>query len=282
MTHSHLLHAALDALDLGVALVGPEGRIRFCNIAYADLVDAPAEFLVGASVFGAGSPCHALAEREAEWAEAETLSLSGESPDGVAVDVVIRPLESGSDIRLVLVRRGLVRARAPRWLPVEVVADVQEFLRELTGHPADDPALWRAPLSILVVAIDGLDRLRRARGEPAVEEVLRQVAQVLVLEKRKSDAVSRYGDGQFLVFAPDTAGSKGALLAERFRRGVEALEIRIDDGPDRACLLISTAEYRPHLDGPIRDTVAQVSAALLAAPSSLPGMAAPPAFRDES
>lgn len=281
MTDVPLLRAALDALDLGVAIVGPDCRIRFCNVAYADLVDAPVEFLVGSSLFGAGSPCETFVEREVEWAEAETFTLSGESPDGVAVDVVVRPLEAGSDIRLVLVRRGLVRARAPRWLPVEVVADVQEFLRDLSGHPADDQAVWRAPLSILVVAVEGLDRVRRARGEEAEEEVLRQVAQVLVLDKRKSDAVSRYGDRRFLVLAPDTAGSKAALLAERFRRGVEALEIRIDGSTDWVRLLISVAEYRPHLDGPIRDAVEQASAALPMALSSSPGATAPSASRND-
>lgn len=242
-----LLRAALDALDLGIALVGPDGRIRHCNTAYADLLAAPPELLLGSSFCGAGSPCEALAEEIAGRDAAEAIALSGEAHDGTAVDVTVRPLTADSSMRLVLVRRGYARALRGRFLPADVVADVQTFLESLTGHRPDEAALAPAPLSIVVLAI-----------EDVAEETVRRVAQVLVLEKRKSDIVAHSGEGRFLVLAPNTPGTRAALLAERFIRGVAALEIRLHG---------SSSEYRPHLDGTIAEAVERTASLVPSAPA---------------
>lgn len=257
-----LLQATLDALDVGIALVGPERRIRYCNAAYANLFAVPPELLLGASFFGAGSPCDGFTARGAEWDRGETISVTGESLDGSPVDVIVRPLATGSDMRLVLARRGLARSLRGGTLPAEVLADVRTYLEELTGHATDDDALARAPLSILVLAVEGLDGVRRNGGDPAAGEVVRQVAQILVLEKRKSDVITRYGEGVFLVLAPDTPGPQAALLADRFRDRVEEIQTGTGAVPSRVRLRASTAEYRPHLDGPLREAVDRAAAVL--------------------
>ncbi|HUP01556.1 MAG TPA: diguanylate cyclase [Gemmatimonadota bacterium] len=264
----NLLRAALDALDVGIALVGPDHRIRHCNSAYADLLAAPPEFLLGASLFGAGSPCKRLADYEAEWDRGETLSVTGESQDGAVVDILVRPLAPGSDVRLILARRAGGRSIQSGTLPADVLADLRSFIGDLTGHAAADATLARAPLSILVLAVDGLENARRTGGNAAAEEVIRQVTQVLVLEKRKQDIISRYGDGLFLVLAPDTPGHQAALLAERLRDRVDAVEIDPADDSLRPHLRVSTAEYRPHLDGSVREAVDRAASALWTATAS--------------
>lgn len=259
MIDEAVLRAAMDALDAGIALVEPDGRIRYCNAAYAGLLDVPPELLVGASVLGAAAPCEAIAERALDLAEGRAASFSGENEDGAAIDVALRAIDD-SDLRLVLVRRGLVRTVPPRWLPPEVVADLRDFLRALTGHASEDPALGRAPLSILVLSVENLDEIRRLGGDAGAEEMLRRVAQVLVLEKRKSDVVSRFGDGQFLVLAPETPGHHASLLAERFRRGAEVLETP-GRGRPAPRLRFTATEYRPLLDGSIREAVERAASA---------------------
>jgi GGDEF domain-containing protein len=273
MVESALLSAALDALDIGIALVGADGRIRHCNVAYADLLAAPPELLFGSSLFGAGSPCEALTGLAAEWDASKTFTVSGESFDGTAVDIAIRPVDAGASTSLILVRRGFARAAQRRGLPAEVVADIRAFLGGLTGHVPEDAVLARAPLSILVLGIDGLVAARRDGGEAESAEAVRQVAQVLVLEKRKSDIVSHYGDSRFLVLAPDTPGPRAALLAERFRNRVDALEMALGDPQLRVRLLVSSAEYRPQLDGSIADAVERAASVLVA--HGLPPVLAP-------
>src|SRR5687768_18570163 len=112
----------------------------------------------------------------------------------------------------------MVRNLASRQLPSDVVSHIQEFLVELTGHGGDPTTLAAAPLSILLLGIEDLEGLRREHGEDTVEAVLRQVAQALVLQKRKADIIGRYRDGQFLVIAPDTPRHGAVMLAERIRR----------------------------------------------------------------
>lgn len=253
------LCAALDVVDVGMALVGPDRRVQYSNAAYAEFVGTTPDDLVGESVFGVACPCEALQEHRERWEEAELMTVSGASPDGAVVDVVVRPVTPGSDVRLVVVRRGLVRAMTARRLPTPVVQEVQEFLTELTGHAADPSSLSAAPLSILMLGVEGIDDLRASIGDEAVEDVLREVAQSLVLQKRKADIISRYEDGQFLVIAPDTPRYGAAMLAERIRSRVESLAIEAEGEPVPVRLNTYTAEYRPQLDGSIRDAVRRAS-----------------------
>ena len=256
------LRAALDAVDLGMALVDANGRIEYANSAFGEYLAHPATVVEGSSIFDEGSPCVSLRAHEAEWGESHSFSVSGESPQGASVDVVVRPVMPGSDLRLVVVRRALVRAFPHRRLPDDVVTDLRQFLAELTGHPADPAVISAAPLSILMLGVEDVDALRERYGEPVVEEVLRQVAQALVLQKRKADIISRYGDGQFLVLAPDTPRHGAAMLAERIRMRVEALEFESADEALPISLVTWAAEYRPQLDGSIRDAVDRASQAV--------------------
>lgn len=256
------LCAALDVVDVGMALVGPDQRIQYANAAFAEFVAAAPDGVEGESIFSGACPCEALHDCQDRWDDAELLTVSGPSPSGSVVDVVVRPVTAGSDIRLVFVRRGLVRAVAGRRLPPPVIKEVQEFLTELTGHAADPTSLAAAPLSILMVGVEGLDELRSNIGDEGVEGVLREVAQSLVLQKRKADIISRYGDGQFLVIAPDTARYGAAMLAERIRNRVESLDIQADGEPVPVRLATYTAEYRPQLDGSIREAVRRASEAV--------------------
>lgn len=257
-----ILRAALDAVDIGMALVGPGGRIEYANAAFGEYVANPDGVVEGTSIFGVGCPCGALQPYEAGWAESEAIDATGESPQGPTVDVAVRLVRPDSDVRLVVVRRGLVRTIHRRRLPPEVVLDLQDFLEELTGHSADPGAIAAAPLSILMLGIENLDGLRDHRGDEVVEEILREVAQALVLQKRKADIIGRYGNGQFLVMAPDTPRHGAEMLAERIRRRVESLQFESNGEPVLISLITWAAEYEPQFDGPIRQAVERASRAV--------------------
>lgn len=259
------LRDTLDAMDVGIALAAPDGQIEYANAAYAEHVAHPLPSIEGTSVFGTGCPCPALMSLESEWATTEGIAVSGLDPQGVPVDVVARPVSPGARLRLLVVRRGIVRSNPPRGLSQEVVRDLQSFLTELTGHPAD-PEVLAAPISILMLGIRDMEELRERLGEDMSEVVHREVAQALVLQKRKPDIISRYGEGQFLVLAPDTPRHGAAMLADRIRQRVESIDFEKDGEPIAISLVTWAAEYRPQLDGPIRDVVQRGSEAVAGRP----------------
>ncbi|HUP20030.1 MAG TPA: diguanylate cyclase [Gemmatimonadota bacterium] len=255
------LRAALDAMDIGIALAAPDGRIEYANAAYAEYVSHPRSSIEGASIFGAGCPCPALVSHEAEWATSEGIAVTGDSPQGMSIDVVARPISPGARLRLVVVRRGFVRSAQRHGLSDEIVEDLQSFLAELTGHPAEPDALI-APISLLMLGIRDLDELRERLGDEMIERIHREVAQALVLQKRKADIISRFGEGQFLVLAPETPRHGAAMLAERIRARVESIDFESDGRSIPISLVTWAAEYRPDLDGPIREAVERGSEAV--------------------
>lgn len=272
MTDERTLRAALDVVDLGIALVDADGGIDYANAAFAEFAGDSAESIVGASVFGGGAPCDALVGRRAEWAGADFLSVSGTSADGSPVEVVVRPVDADARTHLVVVRRGLVRTSSRgRLSPPAAAAELADYLAELTGHDIDQDAVAVAPVSILLLGVEGLDGLRRRHGQAAVEETLRQVAQALVLQKRKPDIVSRFGDEQFLVVAPGTPRAGAVMLAERIRERVASLAFEIDGEPVPVSVATHAMEYRPRVDGSIRDAVERASSALSASPAGSVG-----------
>lgn len=257
------LCAALDVVDVGLALVGPDRRIQFCNAAYGEFVGRPEEELQDLPVIGEGSPCDTFPKASEEWDGTEVVSMAGMSPLGEPVDVVTGPVVPGSDVRIVVIRRGLVRSVSGRLLAPEVAEEVRRFVAELTGHEAEPGSLGLGPLSILMLGLAGVDELGGRHGIEGVENVLRQVARSLVLQKRKADIISRYGEGQFLVLAPDTPRYGAIMLAERIQDSVAEIDIVVDGSPIDIELLAYAAEYRPKLDGTVGEAVEKASKALL-------------------
>lgn len=259
MPDAKTLSAVLDAVDVGMALVGSDRRIRWSNAAYADFLGCLPKDLEGASVFASGCPCDGFRSREPEWDRVSTMTATGKTPDGTAVEVVVRPVTAESRLRLVVVRRGFVRYPSGRRLPPEVVEEMSLYLTELTGHAPDAGSIGVSPVSILMFEVNDLESLRTRVGDDGIEGVLRQVARALVLQKRKVDIVCRYRDTQFLVIAPETPRHGASILVQRIAAGVAALGVEVDGRPLEISLRTFSAEYRPAFDGPLRDAVVKAS-----------------------
>jgi diguanylate cyclase (GGDEF)-like protein len=99
-------------------------------------------------------------------------------------------------------------------------ADLREVDIELPDRRAYEERLaieaerarrYRYPLALVLIKLDGLDAVAEQGGEPAVEDVLREVAEVLG-GSRFADEAFRIGDGEFAILLPhtDLAGAEAA------------------------------------------------------------------------
>jgi diguanylate cyclase (GGDEF)-like protein len=70
---------------------------------------------------------------------------------------------------------------------------------------------YRYPLALVLIELDALDAVAEQGGEPAVEDVMHEVAQVLS-GSRFADEAFRIGDGEFAILLPhtDLAGAEAA------------------------------------------------------------------------
>jgi len=83
---------------------------------------------------------------------------------------------------------------------------------------------------IIMVDLDLFKDINDLHGHDAGDEVLRAVAGVFTATLRDCDAAGRVGGEEFILLLPETGLEGTAVLAERLREAIEALEIRIPEG----------------------------------------------------
>lgn len=79
----------------------------------------------------------------------------------------------------------------------------------------------RQKFAILMIDIDHFKRLNDTYGHHAGDEVLREVANILVEDMREVDTVARYGGEEFVIILPETTEAGALHVAERLRHSVE-------------------------------------------------------------
>jgi diguanylate cyclase (GGDEF)-like protein len=75
--------------------------------------------------------------------------------------------------------------------------------------------------AVLMVDIDFFKQLNDHYGHHVGDQVLRDVASILMKDMREVDTVARYGGEEFVLILPETAGPGAMLVAQRLRRAVE-------------------------------------------------------------
>jgi diguanylate cyclase (GGDEF)-like protein len=97
--------------------------------------------------------------------------------------------------------------------------------QDLLRREVAEAQRYRRPLSLVLFDIDHFKKVNDTYGHPAGDAVLREVSRVAAETARASDTVARYGGEEFAVVLPETDARGAVILAERIRRGIEALEI---------------------------------------------------------
>jgi diguanylate cyclase (GGDEF)-like protein len=120
--------------------------------------------------------------------------------------------------------RGLATVSAP---PAEANADA---LTGLLTHAAwtrilaDEQARirrYRRPATIVMVELQGLDRLVELMGPASVDRIVPAVADTLRRDAREADHVARLGSGRFAILLPETDEILAINYVERVRRACD-------------------------------------------------------------
>jgi diguanylate cyclase (GGDEF)-like protein/PAS domain S-box-containing protein len=74
---------------------------------------------------------------------------------------------------------------------------------------------YHRPLSLFMLDIDWFKHINDSYGHMAGDEVLRSLAELLMVEVRTQDYVSRYGGEEFVIILPETTPDEAVELANR-------------------------------------------------------------------
>lgn len=116
---------------------------------------------------------------------------------------------------------------------------MQEHLHHIFG--AQDRGEIRN-LSLILLDLDRFKPINDTLGHNAGDKVLKQIARILIRNKRQADVVVRYGGEEFAVFCTDTDASGARALAERIRREVESTRFQVNGDPVSLTLSAGVAE----------------------------------------
>ena len=111
----------------------------------------------------------------------------------------------------------------------------QEMLRKEIG----EASRYGRPLTLILFDVDFFKKVNDGYGHPAGDAVLKQIANYVAQTVRASDLAARYGGEEFAIILPETDARDAVVLAERIRRGIEALEIDVGSQMPRLRVTVS-------------------------------------------
>ncbi len=96
-------------------------------------------------------------------------------------------------------------------------------------------------LSLLMIDVDHFKQINDHHGHAAGDSALRLVALTAQGSLRLQDALGRYGGEEFLVLLPNTDAAGAMIVAERLRRNIEQLQIKLDSNRFGITVSLGTA-----------------------------------------
>lgn len=80
-------------------------------------------------------------------------------------------------------------------------------------------------ISLLMMDIDNFKTINDTYGHQIGDEILRQIADVIIKTCRKIDMPSRYGGEEFALILPETNSKNAKIIAERLRQRIENIKV---------------------------------------------------------
>jgi diguanylate cyclase (GGDEF)-like protein len=99
------------------------------------------------------------------------------------------------------------------------------------------------PFSLLMLDLDDLKPVNDTYGHPVGDQLLQSVAEVVRTSIRLSDTAARYGGDEFMVLLPETNAAGASIVAEKLRRDIAAIAVRVSERSVRTSVSIGLVAY---------------------------------------
>jgi diguanylate cyclase (GGDEF)-like protein len=114
----------------------------------------------------------------------------------------------------------------------------------------------------MMADLDHFKALNDEFGHPGGDAVLHGVSEHLLAALRRTDVAGRYGGEELIVVMPQSDLDGAAMLAERWRCGIEAARFEVpDDRCATVTVSIGVASFDPSFETP-EDLIAAADSAL--------------------
>lgn len=272
----------LSALGEGVYGVDTEGRCTFVNPAALAMLGFAAEELLERDLHALthhhrkdGEPypygecpifqtlLDGQVRRQEEW-------FYRKDGTGFPVELTVAPTGGGEvPTGAVVVFRDIgERKEMEAELQAQAITDVltglpnrRHFLLVLTQEIARLRRYGDPPSTLLMLDLDHFKQVNDNYGHSAGDAVLRQFADLVRDNLRKTDEAGRLGGEEFVILLYGTPGQGGVEFAERLREAFHSLPLEVDGRLIRASVSIGVTELSS-ADGRPEDVLARADVAL--------------------
>lgn len=131
-------------------------------------------------------------------------------------------------------------AEAARRDPLTGLYNMRVFHRRL-AEEVERADRMSSHLSLVMIDIDYLKHVNDNYGHLAGDQLIREIATMLLSEVRVIDTVTRYGGEEFALLLPDTGTDRAHVVAERLRTLIE--QVRYEGLPETVTVSIGLAVY---------------------------------------
>lgn len=121
----------------------------------------------------------------------------------------------------------------------------RRFLEQRIGEELDRCRRNSDPISCLFLDIDFFKSVNDKQGHQAGDRVLCAVASAIKTQLRSNDVLARYGGEEFVALLSNINESMALDIAERIRKTIQALVIKLEDSSIFVTISIGSATYLP-------------------------------------
>ncbi|GAH66444.1 unnamed protein product [marine sediment metagenome] len=93
--------------------------------------------------------------------------------------------------------------------------------------------------SIIIFDIDDFKKYNDAYGHLAGDQLLQELAGLMIKKCRSTDIIARYGGEEFVIILPETEYDGAVLVAERLRKSVKKYSFKINKKGKKGKVTIS-------------------------------------------
>ena len=105
-------------------------------------------------------------------------------------------------------------------------------------------ARYKRNMSLIMMDIDNFKKINDTYGHLTGDTILKRLAVVLQETVRKIDVPARYGGEEFVVILPETDKKEACVIAERIRKNVAQIVVKIDENENLSpTISMGVAQY---------------------------------------